>query len=573
MSGRGPLEVHGSRGVLAALVVLMLLGAVFRSARAGAAPKPAAVLQRVNVRVVEVAGGRAYLTPGAKRHVRVGDSVRIGRRSYAVLAANAENVVVALDRTRLVRGDRGFVMVRPPEEKGAARRAPPRSLAALAGAWPALRPPASTQRPRFVPLGVMHDSRRNRAFLSLEHQRIQPLSGGVAAIGRTRLRAALHAELSRVPLGVDADGFAEFWQAEDLDLRPENASRPFISVRQLELRYRGEVVQGAAGRLRHASRTLGMLDGARVSGVLAEDWALSAFGGVLANPRDGSFETQASRFGAEIGWRDEDSAARPVASLTLQGSRFEERIDERRVTGILEAYPELGRFGARGEVSFFDADNPWAAAPAELTALGADAAIRVDSLRLGLAFDMRRPERSRWLDAFLPRGYSCVERAVAGATGAEPCSGGEQRYSASMNAGWHAPLWSLDAGGTYATSSVSEAEQATLFAAFQRRELAGPLRLDTSATLSRGSILESAALNLGAGAPFWNDGADLSLYYRPSITRYNADQAEFWEHGVGARIWWAPSHELDLSGSADVLVGRDADVLLLHVGASYRPRF
>jgi hypothetical protein len=532
---------------------------------------PAATGTRLDVEVIEVAGGRAYLAPGAKQHVRVGNRVWLGGRRYPVLAVNAKTLVVAADG-QIARGQRGQVTVQVGEALTFEQRAVPRALAAFSGRWRSPVLPAESQTPRFVPLGVMSDQRRNRAAFSVDYQRIQPLSGPSFGIGRTRLRALLHAELSSVPLRLDADAQAEFWQAGDLELRPANASRPFISVRQLELGYFGEVFKGSIGRLRHASRTLGSLDGARVSASLTDAWSVAAFGGTLADPLDGSVSADASRFGAELAWQDVEASWQPRGSLTLQGSRFLGRTDERRATGLFEAFPAFGRLGARAEVSLFDTDNPWAAATKELTAAGADASFRFDHLRVGASFDMRRPERSLWLASFLPRGYFCVAEP-APAAAIEPCVGGEQRYAAAFNAAWEATLWTADAGTTFATTRRTNADQTTAFVNLRRRELVGKLRVDAGGSLSRGSFYDSAAINIAPGTPLWNESADVSFYYRPSWMRYRAELDGSIEHGFGTRLWWAASPVFDLSGSADVLVGRDVDVLVFQLSAAYRPRF
>lgn len=568
LGGRGAGRRRATGATAAAAVAALVLGLSLRAPSAHAASEQ----RRVEVRVVEVAGGRAYLSPGAERQIRVGDQVRLGNRRYAVIARNKGNVAIDLRGHRVKPGQRGVVTVSIEPEKTFKTRPMPRPLQAFAGQWRPPRLPAETQTPRFVPLGVMTEKRRQRAAFVVDYQRIQPLSGPAFGIGRTRLRALLHAELSNVPLSLDADASAEFWQARDLELRPSNASRPFLSVRQLELGYRGEALQAAVGRLRYASSALGMLDGGRVSAALTEDWSLGAFGGTLADPLDGSLETEASRFGAELGWHD-DSPLRPRAQLTMHGSRFLGSMDERRVTGLFEAYPDFGRLGARAEVSFFDADNPWAAAPTELSAAGVDAAVKLDGLRLGASFDMRRPERSLWLASFLPRGYFCATRPLPGHDLNEPCVGGDQRYAALLNAGWEAPLWTLDGGASFTTTRGTEAEQTSAFLSFRRRELWGKLRFDAGASASRGSLLESAALDVGVGAPSLDDMADVSLYYRPSLLRYRAGGDVLVEHGVGTRFWWAASPVLDLSGAAEILTGGDVDVLMLHVGAAYRPRF
>jgi hypothetical protein len=531
----------------------------------------AATGTKVSVEVIEVAGGRAYLAPGAKQHVRVGNRVWIGGRRYPVLAVNAKTIVVAADG-QIARGQRGQVTVQVAEAPTFDKRPTPRALGAFVGRWRAPVLPAQSQTPRFVPLGVMSDQRRNRAAFSVDYQRIQPLSGPSFGIGRTRLRALLHAELSSVPLRLDADALAEFWQASDLELRPANASRPFLSVRQLELGYLGEVFQGSVGRLRHASRTLGSLDGARVSASLTDAWSVAAFGGTLADPLDGSVSADASRFGTELTWQGSEMDWQPRGSLTLQGSRFLGRTDERRATGLFEAFPAFGRLGARAEISLFDADNPWAAATTEFTAAGADASLRFDHLRLGASFDMRRPERSLWLASFLPRGYFCVAETVVEAA-IEPCVGGERRYAAAFNAAWEATLWTADAGTTFATTRRANADQTTGFVNLRRREIVGKLRVDAGASLSRGSFYDSAAVNIAPGTSLWNESADVSFYYRPGWMRYRAELDGSFEHGFGTRLWWAASPVFDLSGSADVIVGRDVDVLVFQLGAAYRPRF
>lgn len=533
--------------------------------RANAAP-------RVSVEIVEIAGGRAYLTPGGAAHVRVGARVWIAGRRYPVLASNAKNIVIDVRGGRLTRGQRGEVTVQALETPTFDKRAVPRPVAAFTGRWHAPSLPADAQRPRFVPLGVMTDERRNRAAFFVDYQRIQPLSGPSFGIGRTRLRALLHAELSGVPLRLDADASADFWQATDLEFRPGNASRPFITVRQLELGYQGETLQGAVGRLRYASRTLGSLDGARVATSLSDTFTVAAFGGTLADPLDGGLSLEASRYGAELAWQDPNAAWQPRGSLTLQASRFLGRTDERRVTGLFEAFPRSGRVGARAEVSLFDADNPWAAATRELTAAGADATFRLDAVRLGVSLDMRRPERSLWLASFLPRGYFCVTEPAPTAA-IEPCIGGERRYAAALNAAWEATLWTADAGATFATTQRATADQTTGFLNFRRRELLGQLRVDTGASASRGSLYQSAAFNIAPGLPFLDGSADLSLYYRPNWMRYRAEIDGFVEHGFGTRLWWAVSSVFDLSGSADVIAGRDVDVLVLQLSAAYRPRF
>jgi len=541
------------------------------AARAKEAAAPRADVEILEV--VEVAGDRAYLSPGVGRQFGIHERVTIGRHAYRVLAHNSKNIVVALAGRRVTRGQRGMIQLRPREDTSFAARPAPAKLAKFARIWRAPARPADSQSPRFVPLGATADQRRNRATFMLDHSRTMPLSGSAATIDRVRLRGLLHAELGSSRVSLDADAYAELWRAEDLQARRGSAARPLLNVRQLELSYRGDTLHAGLGRLRYASSTLGMLDGARASASLSESWSLGAFGGTLADPLDGRPATDVVRFGGELLWQGLAQAAPARASVTLQGSRFLGTLDERRLTALLEAYPQFGRFGAHAEVNSFDEQNPWNAPPVELTAIGADASIEIASIRFGAALDMRRPERSLWLSAALPPGYFCVAESVPGGTGREPCIGGDQRVAAQFTAAVEGELWTLDSGATSVTTSLAAAEQTTAFLSYRQLGLWGAGRFDVGASLSSGSLIESAALNLGVGASLFQDSADLFVYYRPNVLRYRADALEFLEHGIGTRLWWAAPSDLDLSVSADVLSGPDIDVLFLQTTVAWRPRF
>jgi hypothetical protein len=528
--------------------------------------------ERLTLSVVEVAGGRAYLTPGVQLGARVDDQVRIGRQRYRVVATSAKYIVVETGGRRLAVGQRATIGATARAIETFATRPIPPSLAAFAGRWrePAL--PADTQAPRFIPLGSESDRRKSRAAFILDHSRTQPMSGSALAISRTRLRTVLHAQLARA-LAFDADASVELWQAEDLASRRGTASRPLLRVQELALSYRGESLQAAIGRLRYAAATVGMLDGARASASLGGGWGVAAFGGTLADPRDLTPEGDASRFGTELLWSADVAGAPTRASLTALGSSFAGRLDERRLTALAEAYPSFGRLGARAEISLFDRDNPWNAPPAELTALAGDASFKVDALRLGLSLETRRPERSHWLAAALPRGYFCVARSDSGGSTTEPCIGGAQRSTALLTATWDSATWTVDAGASAVATKLAAAEQAYAFLNFRRRDLLGLLRFDAGGSVSSGSLIESASLNVGLGAAFFQDTVDASLYYRPSVLYYKAGSERLLEHGAGARLWWAMTATLDTSLSADVLTGPDVDVAFVQAALAYRPRF
>lgn len=523
--------------------------------------------------VVEIAGDQAYLTPGIERHYHTGAWVHIGRHRYRVIAHNTRSVVIELGGRKVTKGQRATLQVRPtPNTTFAARPKPPKATA-FAAQWQEPVRPADAQAPKPVPLGEPRDERRNRAALVLDHTRTQPLSGPAVAIDRVRLRALLHAELADSRVAFDADALLDVWHAEDLALRRGSGSRPLLDVRQLELSYRGDVVRAGLGRLRYPSSTLGTLDGARASTALSPGWTLGAFGGTLADPRDGSPSLDVSRFGAELMWQGLEATAPTRASVTAQGSRFLGKLDERRITGILESYPRFGRLGARAELNLFDSGNPWNAPAIELTDLALDASVKVSSLRLSGFVNARRPERSYWLAASLPPGYFCVAEPRVGASGLEPCLGAAQRFAGTFSAAWEADTWTLDAGTTLLATRLAAAEQSTLFLGYRVRELWQVGRLELGASASRGTLIESAALNVGVGAALLQDRADVGVYYRPSALRYLADSAELIEHGAGARVWWAAASTLDLSLSADLLQSRDTSVLWLQTTLAWRPRF
>jgi hypothetical protein len=139
-------------------------------------------------------------------------------------------------------------------------------------------------------------------------------------------------------------------------------------------------------------------------------------------------------------------------------------------------------------------------------------------------------------------------------------------------AAWDGAAWAIDAGASAVATKGAPAEQAYAFVNFRRRDLFGRLRFDAGASVSSGSLLESAALALGLGATFLEDSVDASLYYRPSVSYYKAGSDRLLEHGVGTRLWWELTEVLDTSVAADLLTGPDVNVLFVQVAVAYRPR-
>jgi hypothetical protein len=411
-------------------------------------------------------------------------------------------------------------------------------------------------------------------MLSLGGAGIVPLSGNGEPIGRSELRARLHYEpLEDLPTALDADVAAQLWFAGDLDARAGRDSQPPARVRELALSHGHErALFAALGRLRYASRALGMLDGAKVQAAVGPGLLLGAFGGFVPDPIDGSPAADASRFGAEVGWEDLSLASRPRAVLSAHGSRFEGDFDERRLNAFVDMFPGAHRLGAHAELSIHGADNPWNAPAQELSAAGADVGLRFGNVDLGARLDMQRPERSRWLASFVPLQWLCVTQTPDVAGDPEPCYGDETRYLASADAGVRFGQLALHAGTTASTSNRGDTDQLGGFVGATVLRVVDELRIDTSLMASTGSLLRTYAGSLGLGMPFAHGVVDVSLRYRPAWTRYVADTGPFLEHGVGAHLDIAPAGELSFGLDADAITGRDLDVLLLQALLTYRPQ-
>src|SRR5579859_2717452 len=160
------------------------------------------------------------------------------------------------------------------------------------------------------------------------------------------------------PVALDLDASLLGWLAPDLASRVGGPTRPWFFARELMASFSTAGFFGGVGRLRYASSTLGMLDGARVQQDVGAGFSIGAFGGLLPNPLSGAPSVDAERFGIEARFGRPDLPLRPEASLVAHGSTFRGALDERRISGTFAVYPGRSRFAGYVEVSGFDADNP-----------------------------------------------------------------------------------------------------------------------------------------------------------------------------------------------------------------------
>jgi hypothetical protein len=212
-------------------------------------------------------------------------------------------------------------------------------------------------------------------------------------------------------------------------------------------------------------------------------------------------------------------------------------------------------------VSFFDRDNPWNADPTELSGAGADADVRAGMLAFGARVAMQRPERSRYLASLLPPEWLCITRPSP--TLPEACLGGDAVYVASADAGLRFEKTSLTIGATGTRTENANVENAGGFGNVRLLDLVGNLRLDAGAMVSRGSLLDTAALSVSPGVEVFEGDGDVALRWRPALVRFRADTQTRTEHTFGGAFWWSPSAAFDVALDADYVTGLGLDAFVL----------
>lgn len=529
---------------------------------------PRAQAEDLTLEVVDVAGDHAYVVPGEAAGLHSGDTVRFGERSFNVTTVYAQGAALELRGQTLRRGARGRANVRSVADESVRRLPTPHPLTAFQGQWPKPALPSLSQHPKPVPLGPLAADGGTRVALSVGGLGSVPLKSAGSPWARGELRARVVAEpIRELPLRVDADVALALWFAGDVG-EDSSASRPLARVRALEVAYgHDSSFLAAAGRLRYAARTIGMLDGVKAQAPLYGGLVLAAFGGIVPDPLTGKPSTDAARFGAELAWEDLETELRPRVALTAQGSHFDGSLDERRLNAFVDVFPGRSHAGAYASLSLFDQDNPWNAPSQELSAVGASTTARFGEFELGARLDMQRPERSRWLDSFLPQGFFCTRTLAANS-----CRRGDARLLGQADVGLRKERWSVSAGATASHSVHIDADQLGGFVSASVLRIADVVHLDGSLMGQSGSLLRSSAVSVGAGTLLWNDRVDLGVHYRPAFTRYHADPDAFLEHSIGADALVELGSDFNVSLAADALAGRDASMLLIQSLVSWRPR-
>lgn len=534
---------------------------------------------RVTLTVVDVAGGRAYLTPGEAAGVTRGSELIAERHHFRVVAVTATYVVVELGEETLSVGDHARLAEAGEVEESSStvHAGPPRPLETFYEQWPDAEHPADSQSPEHVPLGQGGGNRRYDMLFGLGAAGLVPLTGEAQPILRGDLRARVYAEpIDQVPFWLRADVAGQLWLAPDLDTRQGGDARPWLRVRELAIGYGSDSSSeffGALGRLRYAAAGLGQLDGLRIRTPSFGGVTIGAFGGFVPDPRSGlpDFETQ--RFGLELQYRDFTAEWRPQISLVAHGSLFHGTIDERRLNAQLAFFPGQFRFGGAVELSLHDDPNPWNVGVVEVSNANVDASIRVDDFDIGVRLDMRRPERSLWLASVLPRSWLCTPLPIAGNVD-EPCSGqDDSRYLASLDLGLRVSDVVLRGGATFIQYAAdSELTQLGGYLSTRiTRLFVEALRADLFLSANVGALIDSYAGRAGFTAVLVPDLIDVGVHYRLSWNLYRAELTDWLQHAAGGTVNVTPIPELAFVLLGEGITSRDYDVLLLSLNVTFRP--
>ena len=543
-----------TRALRGALLVGAFVLAGLSSSPPARAQLPEHPAGSVAVRVTAVAGEHAFIEPGAsaglypgatvvfgdaryevEQVARGSASVRIGSSLPAPLAIGAEGVLDGAPQAH----------AEPQAQPQAITRREARPLSAYRGQWPEARLPAEDQHPQHVPLGPAQRTNQRLQLVLSGSQLVQvPIGSTQRAYGRTVLRAQLRAQPTDLPLVFDVDAALQLYLGGGMDMRAGSASRPIVRVRALQAVYgeRGSFY-AAVGRLRYAAPLIGTLDGASV---LSPGWRglqIGAFGGFPPDPRSSAPSIAAARFGVVAQYEDAESALRPSGTLVVHGSVFGGQLDERRLNLAGSIFPGTTRVGAHLELSLYDFIERFTTKRLEVSAAGADFSTRVGDLDLSARFDMRKPDRSRWLDAQLPPGWLCLAvpsaRTLSDAED-ENCNGNDARYVGALTARLALGRTRLALGGSLVhTQGAAGLERATAFATL-RQPLGAEGTTFVEATLSAGGglLLASYAGGIAAGGLLLNQTLELSGRYRGTVGRYRADLGYWNQQRVGMTAEW-----------------------------------
>jgi hypothetical protein len=532
-----------------------------------------AAADRIQVKVIEIAGGLAYVTPGADAGLRPGMTISFGRRKLVIVEVTARTAVVQLESATLAVGDRGAADGVEPGAATVERLPPPRPASTWTGQWPAPVMPSSQQSPAAVPLGQgrapgqLHVAVIGTAIFTPSARRTsdgEDEGSSLGGDGEARARLILSYDLWQDGrIAADLDATARLYTTGS------SRSRTPVWIRAAQLRYgTARDPRLALGRLPWAATGVGVLDGMRASARLG-GFELAAFGGLVPDQLDGRPDPGATRFGAEVIYDAVDTAWQPRIGLTAYGSTWDGELDERRAS--VHAGVTRGGLDVDGwaEVQSFAAGNPWGANAVELVGAGVGVEYRRRGRHAGVDVTVLRPERSLRLAAALPPEWLCS--GIPGSGDPEVCEDGELWTWATASAGVSISRLFIDVGGSIGTTHASA--RVVDASAFGRAELRGlPLRgrLIGGGSYGRSSFVDWAGGELGVGlAPV--EKVDVAVTYRPELLAYRARTEVWLQHSVALDLRWSLRTELDIGAAAIASTGPDRDSITLIGTVAWRP--
>jgi len=536
-----------------ALIVPAL--AIAQPAAPPVASEDAMTASIVKVKVVDVAGGLAFLEPGEEAGIAVGSEVRIGKRSFKVIAVSAGYAAIELGDLTVKPGDRGTATATRVAAKETERMATPQPLSSFEGQWREAKRPSEGKKPDPVPLGQPGSTTRVRGALYAATSVVSPSDGPsyLAGFVGGRISAEVFSEL-----GMDADAAAQIWSGEGL--AGSDDVHPVARVRELRLRW-GEArdPRVALGRLRWTSLLLGQLDGGRVSAPVGP-LKLAAWGGEIPDEITGAPSTKASAFGVEAELDQPETTLMPHVTLSAGGTTWEGQLDERRVA--LDASIESGSVRALGfaEAAAFSADNPWGADTLELQAASVDLSSRLGRARIAGRFGARRPERSLRLAAILPPEWLC-QRDPRSPGEEEPCAYAPLRKEAMLAAGWSGGRVNVDGGVSAYHSREADLDVEITGFAMVGVGLGHRMRLDVGADGGRVDWLDWQGGTIGIGRLFWRDRLDVGLRYGFTRLISTGSLGIDYEHRAGGRAA-LDLRAMSVTGDVAVIRGAGADAIL-----------
>lgn len=519
-----------------------------------------AAAEPVAVKVIDVAGGAAYLSPGRAAGIVPGTPIRLHGAEVVVVEATEKTAMVRIERMQIAIGDSGTADVTRGAGPAITRLDKPRPPEAFTGQWSDPVLPATQQVPRSVPLSAARAPGRTRATV-IGHALATTGRGGTTGDAEARVVATFDG-LTERPLAADLDVAAR-WFGDGYDSRTHTP----LFVRAAQLRYGAtDASRWTAGRLASAAAWIGMLDGVRASTRLGAV-ELAAFGGFVPDPLSGKPGTSAARFGGELGYDAPDAAWQPRVAIAVHGSTWNGELDERRLSVSGSAGRGALWLDGWAEAQAFESPNPWGASATELTGAGATAEWRERGTHAGVDVTFLRPERSLRLAAALPPEWLCTLAAVPGA--ANDCAGDDWWGAATVSAGTRTPRWALDA---VASLGDSHRQHRGLDRSGQLR---GELRVDPVRLLAglgggTSSFASWTAAELGlAYVP--SHALDLAVMYRPEVLDYAASTELTTLHSATADARLALSTTFDLALSAIGTIGADRDAFSLLATFAWRP--